>query len=259
MNHARPISNLMIALALFGLPLVAQAADNTKQQIKKGFVTGKVLNADGQPIPNAEVIADNTLYYNTNVIGYTNARGEYSLDVRQPLGTWNITARMRLKYEGTTVDVDLIPENEQLVAGNVGGVRNFVFRPANTTYGNLGIVNVRMALGFYAEPSQMKVILKPVGKLADGTTGKTREATLDNTGDGYIVKNVMYGTYEVTITLNGKPLYVRKAQSSGGQLKFTQKSFKGGFWKDFYALRPTMFLEISDDDCPDILQECQGQ
>lgn len=253
-------AHLWIGLALFALPLNAQSTKTptAQQKASKGFVTGKVVDASGKPIAGAQIIADNTLYYNTNAIGYTNAKGEYRLDVRQPLGTWNITAKLLLKYEGERIEIDLIPQNDQVVAGNVGGVRNFVFKPAETTYGNLGMVNVRMALGFYPEVERLKVTLKPVGTLADGTKGKTIEAKLVSTGDGYIVKNVMYGTYDVTVALDGKPLFVRKAVS-GGPSPAYQKTFRGGFWKDFYSLRPVMFLEVSDDDCPDILQECQGK
>lgn len=261
----RTLSQL-IALSLIGLPIVSQTAalaapgpiTAQQQKVKKGFVTGKVVNASGQPIVHATIYADNTLYYNTNVIGYTNEKGEYSLDIRQPAGTWNITARMVLKYNGESIDIDLIPQNEDVVASTQGGVRNFVYKPSETTYGNLGVVNVRTALGFHPDIDKVKVTLKPVGKLADGTAGKTITSGLTNTADGYIIKNVMYGTYDVTVTLDGKTLFVKKAASGGPDTAF-QKSFKGGFWKDFYSLRPVMWLEISDDDCPDILQSCQGK
>ncbi|GEM46275.1 carboxypeptidase-like regulatory domain-containing protein [Deinococcus cellulosilyticus] len=261
----RNLSKLM-ALTLISLPLVAHTstafaasgAVTAQQKVKKGFVTGKVVNAAGQPIVHATIYADNTLYYNTNVIGYTNEKGEYSLDIRQPAGTWNITAKMMLKYNGESIEIDLIPQNEDVVAGAAGGVRNFVYKPSETTYGNLGVVNVRTALGFFPDINKVKVTLKPVGKLADGTAGKTFTSGLTNTADGYIIKNVMYGTYDVTVTLDGKPLFVKKAASGGPDTPF-QKSFRGGFWKDFYSIRPVMWLEISDDDCPDILQSCQGK
>lgn len=229
-------------------PLPAQA----------GYVTGKIVDEQGHPIVRAEVVADNTLFYNTNVIGYTDASGTYRLDIRQPVGTWHVTATMTLNYEGQTIPIDLVPESDEVLAGTVGGVRNFTFKPAATQYGNLGLVNIRTGIGFYGDPGEMTVTLKSVGTLADGSSNKTIAAKPVQSGDGYIIKNVMYGTYLATVSYQGQDLFVRKAVSSGPDATYG-KSFTGGFWRDFHALRPTMFLEVSDVECPPILQRCQDQ
>ncbi|WP_169389536.1 carboxypeptidase-like regulatory domain-containing protein [Deinococcus aquatilis] len=221
-----------------------------------GYVTGKIVDEQGRPVVHAEVVADNTLLYNTNVIGYTDAAGTYKLDIRKPVGTWHVTATMNLNYEGETIPVDLVPETDDLLAGTVGGVRNFTFKPAQTQYGSLGLVNIRTGIAFYGDLGEMTVTLKSVGTLADGSSNQTIVAKPVQSGDGYIIKNVMYGTYNATVSYQGQDLFVRKAVSSGTSPAYS-KTFTGGFWRDFYTLRPTMFLEVSDVECPPILERCQ--
>lgn len=222
-----------------------------------GYVTGKIVDEQGRPIVHAEVVADNTLFHNTNIIGYTDASGNYKLDIRKPVGTWHVTAAMNLNYDGQAIAVDLVPETDDVLASTVGGVRNFTFKPAQTQYGSLGLVNIRTGIGFYGDLGEMTVTLRSVGTLADGTSDKTIVAKPVQSGDGYIIKNVMYGTYNATVSYQGQDLFVRKAMSSGTSPAYS-KSFTGGFWKDFYALRPTMFLEVSDVECPPILEQCQA-
>lgn len=264
MNNIR--KSALLLTALLGLSLAVTACGDAGASpppgkedplpAQAGYVTGKIVDEQGKPIVRAEVVADNTLFYNTNVIGYTDASGTYRLDIRQPIGTWHVTATMNLNYEGQTIAVDLVPDSDEVVAGTAGGVRNFTFKPAATQYGSLGLVNIRTGIGFYGDLGEMTVTLKSVGTLADGSSNKTIAARPVQSGDGYIIKNVMYGTYLATVSYQGQDLFVRKAVSSGPDPAYG-KSFTGGFWRDFYALKPTMFLEVSDVECPPILQQCR--
>lgn len=264
MNNIR--KSALLLTALLGLSLAVTACGDAGASpppgkedplpAQMGYVTGKIVDEQGKPIVRAEVVADNTLFYNTNVISYTDASGNYRLDIRQPIGTWHVTATMTLNYEGQTIAVDLVPDSDEVLAGTVGGVRNFTFKPAATQYGSLGLVNIRTGIGFYGDLGEMTVTLKSVGTLADGSSNKTIAARPVQSGDGYIIKNVMYGTYLATVSYQGQDLFVRKAVSSGPDPAYG-KSFTGGFWRDFYALKPTMFLEVSDVECPPILQQCR--
>jgi hypothetical protein len=269
MNTIRKSTLLLTALLGFSLALSAcgdagattppgktPPGNEDPPPAQAGYVTGKIVDGQGSPIVHAEVVADNTLLYNSNVIGYTDASGIYRLDIRKPVGTWHVTASMNLNYEGQTIAVELVPDSDEVLAGTVGGVRNFTFKPAATQYGSLGLVNIRTGIGFYGDPAEMTVTLKSVGTLADGSSNKTIVAKPVNSGDGHIIKNVMYGTYLATVSYQGQDLFVRKAVRSGPDPAYG-KSFTGGFWRDFYALRPTMFLEVSDVECPPILQQCQ--
>ncbi|MBB6015395.1 carboxypeptidase-like regulatory domain-containing protein [Deinococcus radiopugnans] len=213
-------------------------------------VTGRVVDAAGQPVKNATVIADNTLFYNTNVIGYTDANGKYKLDISKPIGTWNVTAKVNLKYGDYEVGIDLIPENPKLLAGTEGGVRNFTFKPKPATsadpYGSLGWVFLGSAIGVYdIDETKVELTLTPVGKLADGSAGSVIRGHPLKSADGAVLANVMWGTYRVTATYEGKPLQISRRPRPGEDEDYAWgSSYTGPFVTGFYQLKPSLFLEV---------------
>jgi hypothetical protein len=143
-------------------------------------------------------------------MAHTDAEGRYKIDVRNAPVTFNVTATMRLTYEGFSVGVNLVPEDPEFVAGGVGGVRNFTFRPKpltpNDPYGNLACVFVEREAGnLEVDPGRLVLTLKPVGRLADRSTGGVRTTRLVMSGSGWVAANVMWGTYEITATMTESP------------------------------------------------------
>ena len=213
-------------------------------------VTGRVVDAAGNPIGNATVIADNTLFYNTNVIGYTDASGKYTLDISRPVGTWNVTATVNLKYGDYEVGIDLMPENPKLLAGTEGGVRNFTFKPKPATsadpYGSLGWVFLSSATGVYdIDETRVELTLTPVGQLADGSAGSVVRGRPLKSADGAVLANVMWGTYTVTATYQGQPLQISRRPRPGEDEDYAWgSSYTGPFVEGFYQLKPSMFLEV---------------
>lgn len=213
-------------------------------------VTGRIVDAAGRPVQNATVYARNTLFYNTNVIGSTDANGRYTLDISRPVGTWNVSAYKEFKYAGQTISIELIPENPKVLAGTEGGVRNFTYRPKPVTpddpYGNLGHVSVTAALDAPdLDETQVELTLTPLGKLADGSAGSVIRARPRRTGDGALLVNVMYGTYRITATTQGKPLQIsRRPRPGEGEDYAWGSSYTGPFVMGFYRTTPTIFLEV---------------
>jgi hypothetical protein len=133
----------------------------------------------GRPLAGVRVYAKNTLLYNTNAIGVTDAQGRYRLDVREPMGTWRVTAQLRREYEGHTYTLDLHPENDEPApfAGVDGAVRNFSWRvsgrtPSGGYYG--GRVYVSGIPGGWmndVEHEDLELEFTPVGPLIDGSVG----------------------------------------------------------------------------------------
>ncbi len=238
-THTRYTALLILLTAQLGGAAPAAA---------KGFITGTVVNEAGQPMPGVEVIADNTLAYDSNLIVYTDAKGHYTIDVRLLPTTWNVTARKALQYQGYDVSVSLLPKNPEVVAGRVGGVRDFVLKPKAVTnsdpYGNLALVLVEPAVGEYSiDFAAVTLTLTPQGKLADGSTGRAHAFKLIRTGSGWAIPNIMWGTYNVQATLNGQPLEVRRRASGLNDFAW-KRTYTGGFYQDFYSTQPNMFLEV---------------
>ncbi|GGO35914.1 carboxypeptidase-like regulatory domain-containing protein [Deinococcus humi] len=232
---------LLSAACLTGMSSAATPA-------QKGFITGTVVNEQGKPLPGVEIDVDNTLSYDSSLITYTDAKGQYRVDVRKLPFTFQVYAKMKLKYGDSTVNVELVPNNPDAVAGLAGGVRDFVFKPKPVTaedpYGNLGRVFVERGIGEYdVDTAQVQVTLTPVGTLADGSAGKARTFKLLPSGGGPVIPNVMWGKYQVTATLNGKALQIR--QRTDGRTPATWgAAYTGGFTRDYNALTPSMFLEV---------------
>ena len=167
--------------------------------VTPGFVTGTVVDAAGRPLAGVEVYADNTLYYNTNVIGYTDAQGRYKLDVRQPIGTWRVGAHLKREYNGRTYQLDLHPDAARAFPGVDGAVRNFDWRligktPEGGSYGVATYVYRNWAPGEYVAVEDVEVTFTPVGPLVDGSTGQVGVVRLQ----GNYVSNIPLGRYKVT-------------------------------------------------------------
>ncbi|MDB5045737.1 MAG: hypothetical protein JWQ08_1787, partial [Deinococcus sp.] len=227
-------------------PTTAAPARSTAAQ--RGFITGTVVNAQGVPLPGVEVVADNTLAYNSNLITRTDAQGRYKIDVRNAPVTFNVTATLGITYDGYTTRVNLVPDNTDTVPGGVGGVRNFTFKPKPVSqadpYGNLACVFVEREAGnFDVDPAQVILTLTPIGKLADGSSGKVQQTKLVMSGGGWVAANIMWGTYKVTATMNGKPVELRR-RIGGFDTYDWGLSYTGGFTRDYQSLQPNMFLEV---------------
>ncbi|SMB96930.1 carboxypeptidase-like regulatory domain-containing protein [Deinococcus hopiensis] len=222
----------------------ATAAD----EVARGFITGVVTNVQGIPLKGVRITADDMHMYNSNLVTQTDANGRYKINVKNIATTWNVTARMILIYKEYSIPIELVPNNVQSVPGNVGGVRDFVLKPKEVSYGdpygNLGRVNVQRPVGVYdIEESQLQLTLTPVGKLADGTTGKPLSVKPIQTGSGWMVPNVMWGTYKVTATQSGQPLQVRK-KASATEIPEWGNSYTGDFVMAYSATVPTLFIEV---------------
>jgi hypothetical protein len=183
-------------------------------------VTGTVVDAAGRPLAGVEVYADNTLYYNLNVIGYTDAQGRYKLDVREPIGTWRVGAHLRREYNGRTYQLALHPDTARAFPGVDGAVRNFSWRligrtPEGGSYGVATYVYHGWAPGQFVSQSDVEVTFTPVGPLVDGSTGQVGVVRLQ----GNYVSNIPLGRYRVTA--RWAPQDGRAARPMGVRLRDT--------------------------------------
>jgi hypothetical protein len=145
-------------------------------QEEEGYATGLVTDSNGKPMKGATVVIDNTMFYNSNIIVTTKEDGKYKAKL-PTVGTYNVTATVVKELNGATFTVDLHPENTEILS-NEGGVRNFQLKLTGKKADGLGYyggtVSINSAiLSNISDPENIEFTLEPVGKLIDGSTGKT--------------------------------------------------------------------------------------
>ena len=160
---------------------------------------GTVSDAAGKPISGAEVWADNTLYYNMNALGSTDAQGRYSLPLPhdQP-GTWRPGGRFKTQYNGQWYDLSLTVDNEAAFATDSGAIRHFTLRisgerPGGGFYGGK-VWPYFSSHGGDFDMAQVEYTLTPDGPLIDGSSGHTLKRFLV----GSVLPDVPLGRYQVT-------------------------------------------------------------
>jgi hypothetical protein len=179
----------LIFIFVFGLSACAQSnplspnnptPDKPNQPVagtEPYVVKGRVVDLQGRPLENVQIIVDNTIYYNSAMTTTTDANGEYFVRVED--GSWRVYAEMKREYNGRTFEIDLMADTFNSFAGMDGAVRNFVWqlqgeKPeplAGFFGGDVYIYNDPMT-EFY-DTENVEFTLTPVGSLIDGSTGET--------------------------------------------------------------------------------------
>lgn len=217
-------STLFYCLCL-GLPLLFSChSDHDPNSVdplgaQEGYVTGKIIDTKGNPIPGASVRIDNTMFYNSNTIVTTNSNGTYKAKLAS-VGTYNVTAVLVKELNNQTFTLDLHPEIDEIMS-NEGGIRNFQLKVTGKKADGLGYyggtISINAAVGSYIYDSEnIEFTLEPVGKLIDGSTGKTlvlKEGAAYTPDYGYLV-DIPLGRYNMRAVYtkeDGKvPLRIRK-------------------------------------------------
>jgi hypothetical protein len=199
--------HLSIAL----LAIVAGNSANAQVPVRDSVI-GQAVDEQGDPIADAEI----SVRYQSNPGGVsisrstrTDRQGRYRIDLRQPPGVWTVHAEADVAIEGRKMTIDLMPDNNEPFAGNVGAVRNFRLRFAEQTaddpYGIGGMLVVASAIGDYTPLDELTVTLHPVAG------GAPIERKLRNTGEGWVVTGLRPQSYRVMVRQGGRPMLVSPA------------------------------------------------
>jgi hypothetical protein len=180
------------------------------------MVTGKVTDATGRPLANAEVVANNTQFYN-NKVAKTDANGRYRIELEN--GSWYMRASVKVPYAGQPSQFDLLPDNPGAFAGSEGAVCNFKWQlsgPRTGEFGDGGNYGGSVAVfrggndwGF--DLAEVELTMTPI-VLADGTKGEVVRKSLtgiEGGDDG--IADIPIGRYRVTArnTQSGRVMQIR--------------------------------------------------
>ncbi|MHA6482804.1 peptidase associated/transthyretin-like domain-containing protein [Paenibacillus sp. strain BS8-2] len=162
-------------------------------------VKGRVTSADGRPIEGAEVWADNTLLYNSNVLGVSDVDGYYRLELPDVSVAYQMGGKVEVQSDGKSFTFDLEPEPNTGFGASEGAVVDFVLA------GYMGEVALTSWDLEYPDDAtapmfdllDVELTLKSIGKLMNGSTGHTI-IKLPINEDGPRIVDVPMGSYEVS-------------------------------------------------------------
>jgi hypothetical protein len=180
---------------------------------EKGYATGKAVDTQGKPLANVEIVANNTQLYNSNIVGRTNSKGEYKLQLTP--GSWYVRGTVQVQYDNRTYVLDLHPETVGAFAGTEGAVRNLRWKLTGakpTEFGATGHYGglVEVYGDNIFDTDQVELTLEPVGALIDGSTGQKIVRRLEGGSIGQM-EDIPLGRYRITARhlSKGKAVKVR--------------------------------------------------
>lgn len=213
-----PLMALMLG-QLFTVSCKSSTKEPTPDDLQAGYLTGRAVNSLGKPLKGVQVIADNTLFYNSNLLTATDEKGSYKIQLPPAAGTYRATAEIKVNYNGQRYKLNLRPDNTDAFSER-GGVRNFVWTlsgedpdESGRYYGGEITLDKDLGSQLY-DVENIVFTLVPVGPLIDGSTGQTlklRSGEPRSTTYG-ILADVPIGRYKISAVHQptGTPVRVRK-------------------------------------------------
>lgn len=150
----------------------SNSSSNDELKVEKGYATGKVTDAKGNPLAGVKILLDNTVYYASYIHGSTQEDGTYKIKV-QP-GSWQTFAYIEKMYNGQAYSMELFPDKTDVFAEE-GAVRNFTWKlegrmpwEAEDYYG----CTVKLRLHIDESAEDVELTFTPDGTLIDGSVGR---------------------------------------------------------------------------------------
>lgn len=181
-----------------------------------GYVTGTVRDAQGKPIKGAEITINNTGEVVNNLIGYSDANGNYKIKLSTgsgPLiGSYYVRGHVTVNYLNYSFKLALFVEDDSAFSPEAGAVKNLHLAIAGprSNFGDSGWYGGTIEVDNHTTDSHfpnIEVTLEPVGPLVDGSIGKTQVAR----PDWMYSYNIPVGQYKITArdVATNEPLAVK--------------------------------------------------
>lgn len=200
-----------------------------------GYLVGKVVDPQGQPLPKATVYIDHTVLTGNGPEVKTAADGSYKMQMINLAGQWVAKGYILKQYNNRVYKIALDPENEESFTSTEKPVRNFQWKLT----GHIPDLSLDLYYGgtieMFRDPNvtdfndneNIEFTLTPVGPLIDGSTGKVLKLRSKKRYDTFL-KDVPMGRYAITATY--KP--------TGEQLLVCDA------WGDEFTYQPSVTLDF---------------
>ncbi|OQP66536.1 hypothetical protein A3860_13715 [Niastella vici] len=180
---------------------------------KKGIVSGVVTDAKNQPVKDARITIEHTVWYNSYLFGSSDNDGKYQVSLPDdPAGDWTAKAQLTKTAYGQTYKFDLEPDKSDAFNKANGAVRNFTWKLSGQRPGGTGYYGAHVDLyqfGADVDLTKVKLSFTPFpGETGfiDGTTAASFERPVEEVAGTFMVKDVPIGKYTIKAVYAGKRL-----------------------------------------------------
>ena len=180
---------------------------------QKGTVSGVVTDAKSQPVKEARITIEHTLWYNSYLFATSDKDGKYQVSLpNDPAGDWTAKAQLTKTAYGQTYKFDLEPDKTDAFNKAGGAVRNFTWKLIGTRPGGAGYYGAHVDLyqfGTDVDLTKVKISFTPFPgetNLIDGGTAASFERPVADVAGTFMVKDVPIGKYTIKAVYAGKKL-----------------------------------------------------
>lgn len=172
---------------------------------KTGYLVGKVTDPQGNPLPQATIFTDNTVFKGRGAEVNTATDGTYSIQLVKDLGQWIAKGYILKQYNDKVYKINLYPENPDSFTDLEQAVRNFRWKltghipdlSLDLYYSGTPDMSRDLNANELRDNENIEFTLAPVGPLIDGSTGKILTLRAKKRYDTYL-KDIPMGRYKVT-------------------------------------------------------------
>ncbi|CAG7614897.1 stalk domain-containing protein [Paenibacillus allorhizosphaerae] len=179
-------------------PAPTPTPEPSKEEAEPYVVKGYVRDAKGHPLPGVTVFADNTLLYDSNILGVTDDSGHYRIELPQITTSWRMGADLSKSFNGKKFTFHLSADADLPLAGSAGAVRDFTWTKFDGQiyiYPNFSSFDSNLP---EFQMSDLEVTLTPIGPLLDGNAGQTLTKRAGPIQGGAGVDEIPIGRYKAT-------------------------------------------------------------
>jgi hypothetical protein len=189
-------------------------------EIKKGTVSGVIIDAKNLPVQDARITVEHVVWYNSYLFASSDHEGKYQVWLPDdPAGDWTAKAQLTRTAYGQTYKFDLEPDKIEAFNNTSGAVRNFKWklsgqRPEGTGYYGAHVdlypfgtdVDItKVKLSFIPFPGETSII--------DGTVAAPFERPVEDIAGTFMVKDVPIGKYIIKAVYADKKLLLNNRHS----------------------------------------------
>jgi hypothetical protein len=181
-----------------------------------GTVSGKVTDAQGNPLSGVKIILEHTVWAATYVFATSDANGNYEAELPAvPAGSWTAKAQITKIAYANEYKFDLAVDDNTAFTVSQKTVRNFTWKLSGAKEDGTGYYGAHVDVyqwGTDVPMDEIKLLFTRFdasSRLVDGSPIQAIERQVEDVAGTFMVKDVPVGHYSVKAVYPGKTLLLK--------------------------------------------------